>query len=347
MLARYYTGQPFTIFNSELMNSLMGNPKIPLLRTILSLALALVACAQPTPTATVSPLPSPTQTPAAPLVILLAAPESDPNLVAVASELASNYAASNGMQFEQRPLLNPAELPVSLAKLIMLAPDQGAVALASAAPQAQVIAIGFSPGGVVPNLLSIPLSGDDSPKIAFIAGYVAAISAEDWRTGMLYTGGDTSIVNDFVAGAEYFCGSCAPQSPPLSEYPVAAQATDAQNWQSAVDQLLAQSVRVVFLSPEMEANGAGQSLANSGILLIGNGNPSAELANSWIVSIASDSSGALRELLPLALNGQAIEPANSITFTNANPNLFGASRQANVQRVIDDLLTGYIQLPTD
>ncbi|MCL5428781.1 MAG: hypothetical protein M1347_03130, partial [Chloroflexi bacterium] len=138
-------------------------------------AFVLVGCAQAVPTATVTALPSPTPTPADPLVLLLAPPESDASLVAVASELASAYASGAGMQFEQRSLLNPAELPASLAKLIVLAPDPGAATLAAAAPQAQVIALGFSSEGSIANLISLPLGSGQDAQIAFIAGYISAM----------------------------------------------------------------------------------------------------------------------------------------------------------------------------
>ena len=314
---------------------------------ILYLAFIFVGCAQPTPTATPAALPNPTPTPVVPLVILLAPPESDGGLASLAAELASAYASGAGMQFEQRSLLNPAELPASLAKLIVLAPDPGAAALAAAAPQAQVIAIGLSPEGGPSNLVSITPGANDGAKTAFIAGYVAAMTAEDWRTGILFTGASAASVNDFVAGVEYFCGSCVPSSPPFGEYTVAAQAVDAQNWQPAADQLLAQFVKVIYLTPELEASGAAQYLANAGVLLIGQGIPPVELAGSWLVSVTSDPTEELRKLLPLALDGQPLPAANSLSLANSNPSLLSEPRLLNVQRIIDDLLGGFIQTPTD
>lgn len=310
-------------------------------------AFVIVGCAQSTPTTAPTLSPESTPTPSTPLVILLAPPGSDADLATVASEVATAYASANGMQFEQRSLLDPGELPPALAKLIVLPPDPGVMPLAAAASNAQVIAIGFSSGGNPANLTTLALGGNDEAKIAFIAGYIAAMSADDWRAGMMYTAASASNVNDFVAGVEYFCGSCAPFSPPLSEYPVAAQAADAQNWQSAADQLLAQLVNVVYLTPELETSGAAQYLANSGVMLVGNSTPLADLANAWIVSVSSNDSEVLRQLLPMALNGQPTESANSFSLANANSNLFSKSRQANVQSVIDDLLSGYIQLPAD
>jgi hypothetical protein len=250
------------------------------------------------------------------------------------------------MQFEQRKVLNLAELPPSLAKLIVLAPDPGISGLAAAAPQAQVVAIGFSTDTSITNLSSLPLSTNNEAQTAFVAGYIAAITADDWRAGMLYTASGAPNVNDFVAGAEYFCGSCAPILPPLIEYPATAQ-TDIQNWQAAADLLLSQSIKIVYLAPELESSGAAQYLASFGVLLIGSGAPPADLADSWVVSITSDVAGALHQLLPLALDGQPLQSTSSFSLANVNPSLLSESRQAFVHQVIDDLLAGYIQLPTD
>jgi hypothetical protein len=327
--------------------NLMNKISFSISSAIILMAIVLAGCAQPAPTPTAAILPNMTPTSSVPLVILLAPPDSNPVVATAAAEVASTYATSNGMQFEQRSLLNSSELTQSLSKLIVLAPDPGAGALASAAPEAQVIAIGFSPESSPANLINIPLGGIDSAQTAFIAGYIAAISAEDWRTGFLHTASSAQYVNDFVAGAEYFCGSCVPFSPPLNEYPLSAQAADSQSWQSAADQLLAQSVNVVYLSPDLEASGAAQYLAGFGVLHIGSGTPPPELTDSWIVSIGSDSVATLRQVLPLALNGQPFDFSASLTFMNANPDLFGESRQASVQVVFADLTAGYIQLPTD
>lgn len=309
-------------------------------------ALALSACAQQTPTATPTPAPSLTPTDATPLVILLTSPQSETGLSNATFEIVSKYASDHGMQFKHVTVLNPAEMPPSLQKLVVLAPDPGVSALAAAATQAQVITIGFAGDPNFGNITSLPLSGDHESQVAFIAGLIAAMSAEDWRAGVLYTGGRASIVNDFVTGAEYFCGSCDAVSPPYVNYPVIAQA-DAQNWQSAIDLLLSQSVHVVYLTPDLETSGAAQYLANFGALIIGNGAPPPDLANSWLVSISSDPTAALRQLLPLALDGQPLNLVSAISLSNANTDLLSESRMSFVQQVIDDLLAGYIQLPTD
>jgi hypothetical protein len=318
--------------------------------TLAMCALLLAACAfgvNATPTPTLVPAPVVSDTPAPlPLVLLLAPPESDPAIVAVAAEIAASYAAANGMQFEQRSELDGTQLPANLSKLIILEPDPGAAGLAAAAPQAAVVAVGFDPGAEVSNLQILQVAGSGSEEVAFIAGYIAALTAEDWRMGMLHAGESAEQVNDFLAGAEYFCGSCAPVAPPYNDYPQAAAATDAQNWQIAADQLIFQSVRVVYLAPELEGSGAAQYLASYGILLIGGGAPPGDIAASWVASIGGvDAVTAIREQLPLALAGQPLISMTSLSIIHANPNLLSEARLVHLQLIIDDLLAGFIALP--
>jgi hypothetical protein len=280
-----------------------------------------------------------------PLVLLLAPDGSEPVTLAFAADTAAQYAAANGYAFEQRAALTPAELPTNLAVLLILAPDPGATALAAAAPNARVIALGFAPEGAA-NLVSISTETASSNAAAFIAGYIAELTAEDWRAGMLYTPATAGLVEDFIAGGEYYCGACAPVAPPYIDYPSAAQASDPGNWQAAADELLFQSIKVVYLTPELEASGAAQYLASYGVLLIGYGTPPAEISGNWLASINADTSGAVRQQLSDALAGQPLSAASPIAITNAHPGYLSPSRIDYVQVVINDLLDGAIVLPS-
>ncbi len=315
----------------------------------LSLALLLAACSlgAPQPTATIAQVAIASPSPQPALLILLAPPESDTQLAAAAAEIATTFASSHDLQYERISALNASQLPGNLAILIVLAPDPGAAELATAAASAQVIAIGFTPTVEAANLQTLLANGSESGAAAFIAGYVAEMTAPDWRAGMLYSPASAGLVDDFVAGGEYFCGSCAPVAPPYNEYPQAAQAADATNWQGAADQLLAQSVSVVYLAPELENSGAAQYLASFSVLLIGSGPPPADVAANWLATVSADPVAALRQQLPLALAGELVTQSNSLVVSNANAAYLSAARQRNIQMVINDLLFGYIALPGD
>lgn len=277
--------------------------------------------------------------------MLVAPPQADAALTVAAAEMVAAFAAEHQLQFEQRQLLDPAQLPAGLEKLILLAPDPGTAVLAAAAPQLPIITVGFAPDGQFANVTTIGLSGDQDAQAAFIAGYVAALTADDWRAGMLYTAVSAPLADDFLAGAEFFCGACNPVAPPQAEYPQAVQVADAASWQVAADQLLASQIRVVYLPPELEASGAGQYLASFGVLLIGSGTPPEHLAASWLVSIGANPEAFLREQLPLALNGQPFETFYPLVLTHVNLSYLGEGRLSYVQTTMDDLMAGFILLP--
>jgi hypothetical protein len=286
-----------------------------------------------------------TPTASAPLVMLLAPSGSDSTTLDFASDAATFYANANGLAFEQRVSLAPVEIPTNLAVLLILAPDPGAAELAAAAPAARVIALGFEPTPA-PNLVSISTAIASGNTAAFVAGYVAELTAEDWRAGILYTPATASLVEDFVAGGEYYCGACMPVAPPYIDYPAASEASDIASWQTAADQLLIQSIQVAYLTPELEASGAAQYLASYGVLIIGSGSPPAEISASWLASINADTSGAVRQQLSDALAGLPLTQTSAIAVTNPNPAYLSQARLDNIQIVIDDLLSGYLVLPS-
>lgn len=277
--------------------------------------------------------------------MLLAPDGSDAVTVSFAADTASQYAAVNGFAFEQRVVLSSAEIPANLAVLLILAPDPGTVELAAAAPNVRIITLGFTPATAMANVVSISNASASANAAAFIAGYIAELTADDWRAGFLYTPASANLVEDFIAGGEYYCGACAPVAPPYGDYPTSAQA-DTASWQSGADALLVQSVKVVYLAPELEASGAAPYLASFGVLIIGYGTPPAEISSNWLASVNADISGAVRQQLNDALAGQSLTFSSPITVTNAHPGYLSPSRIDNIQIVINDLLAGYIVLPS-
>ncbi len=311
------------------------------------LALLLSACslgaAQPTPT-----LELPTAVPATPTplpgVVLLIAPDgADPGLLAEAQAAASGFAAAQGLQFEQRAAISAGELPTMLQAAVLLGAEAPLQELAAAAPNARFITVGFAPAEPLPNVISLSLgAAAGSQDAAFIAGYIAAISANDWRTGILYGPSDSGLVDPFRAGTAYFCGACVPAGPPNTRYPVAAQATP-DNWQAAVTQFAIDFVRVVYITPEMENSGAAQYLAGAGVLLIGTAAPPAEAAQAWIASVSAQAGESLQAQLQQALAGQTPSAAaGGVAVEHINASLFSQSRLEHVRSVIAELLSGLV-----
>jgi hypothetical protein len=324
------------------------NPKSILGLTIL-LAVLLTACGggATEPTATLPPvvLPSATATTPPPLAILLVPEGADAAVAAESGAILQAYATESGLAYEQRSSLAAAELPANLSLLLALSPTPNLGELAAAAPQARLIALGFDPGTAAANLEIFTLSASSDAQAAFIAGYGAALATDDWRVGVLYSGAEISLANAFVAGAEYFCGSCEPLSPPHQDFPLAQQ-SDPANWQAGADQLLNLGVRTFYLTPAMEIPDLEAYLATWGASMLGAGAPAEAAAGSWMFSVAADPLAALRQGLPAHLRGQDPgELAASLALAHINESLFSTARQTHMQEIISDLLAGYIALP--
>jgi hypothetical protein len=324
------------------------NPKSVLGLTIL-LAVLLTACGGggAEPTATLPPVVLPTATPTTPppLAILLVPEGADAAVAAESVAILQAYSAETGLAYEQRSSLAAAELPANLSLLLALSPTQNLGELASAAPQARLIALGFDPGATAANLEIFALSGSSDAQAAFIAGYGAVLATDDWRVGVLYSAAEISLANAFVAGAEYFCGSCEPLSPPYQDFPLAQQ-SDPANWQAGADQLLSLGVRTFYLTPAMEVPELEAYLATWGASMIGAGAPAEAAAGSWMFSVGADPLAALHQGLPAHLRGQDPgEIGASLALAHVNEAFLSPARQVHMQEIIADLLAGYITLP--
>jgi hypothetical protein len=275
--------------------------------------------------------------------LLVVPPNADPALTAAAAEVASAYAAERGLAFEQRAVLDASTVTANVTKIAYF-PNAGFDPALITSP-VTLVAIGQCDAAAA-NVIALCFGGSASEQAAFVAGYVAALTADDWRLGMLYSPSSAGTADDFRAGAEYYCGSCIPLAPPPGEFPLVVQG-DPANWQTVADELLLNFTRVVYLPPEMAASDAAGYLASFGVLFVGTGQPPEALAANWIASVAADPVAALREQLPTALEGQPATGSSSLTLTNVNGAYISEARLANIQTVIADLVAGYITLPAD
>lgn len=310
-------------------------------------ALLIGACSVGNPAAPETPALPPATAPesdpteAPPLVIVLAAEGANAGLQAEVSQIVETFASENGYRYEARQALTVAELPPETEVVILLGPFDGADELVAAAADVRFIAIGSEGLTESQNVATISVAGATSANAAFVAGYTAAIATDDWRVGVLYGSESAALSDAFAAGVRYFCGSCDPVAPPYAEYPLAAQA-DPLNWQAAADTLLSQSVRTVYLAPELEALEIARFLADWGVLLIGNSAPPEGLEGSWLASVGGDASQALQQL-PALLAGEQTPPADAtLGLSYVNDALLSPAQQENISEIIGDLMSGYI-----
>jgi hypothetical protein len=316
-------------------------------------ALALTACSQvggtteSTAAPSAIPLATQTSTPWPGTALFYASPESDPQLAAEARQILQSYASGQQLIFEELATLPVENITPQTELILLIGPHEGLAELAAAAPQARIIAIGAGQQVEAANLQLLTLSTKADEQAAFITGYIAALSTEDWRIGLIYTVESAHLAEAFIAGMKFFCGSCKPVAPPYVVYPQIEHIADVQNWQPAADLLFSQFVRTVYLTPELETPAIHEYFFNRDLLLVGSRLSDPRISEGWLASVAADSLSTLRQQLPQALAGLPLDGnASPLTLTEINPSYLSDARLRNVQQVIDDLLAGFIALPS-
>lgn len=304
------------------------------------------------PTATFPP--QPTATPANPLVILILPADMPQEESDQYQTLVYNLAQENGMRFQVRNTLSVEELQAELPTLkvvIGLAPDPGLAALAAAAPEVQFLAVdipGLTAGG---NLSTI--GGSDHPvdKQAFLAGYITAMIAPEWRAGILSqrdTPGGESARTAFTNGYRFYCGYC--RSPnftqPSYDYPIIVRIPpDAleSEYLGYAAALLDYMVKAAYIYPDVAKPDVIGYMAQYGVLMVGQELPGEDIRPYWIASIQPNVIPAIQNVFTDLLagrGGQAIP--TPLYLTDVNSNLLTEGKLRLAQEVLDGLQNGTI-----
>lgn len=306
--------------------------------------------ATPGPTDTAAPTVGPTATLPAPLVILVLPADMNEQRAKEYQTAIYDLSQAAGYRFQVLNNLTPADLALepNLKAVIALPPDPGIAGLANVAPGAQFLAVnipGVKPGGNV----SV-LGGDNLPidKVAFMAGYIAAMITQDYHTGVIVRKGspdENKIVTAFHAGHMYYCGLCNPFAGPFEEYPLMSEIPEdakPNEYTAYADLLIRHSVETMFIQPGLETPELMQYLPTVGVLLIGTQSPTKNVSG-WVVTLQPDYLAAVKAAWPdlIAGNGGKAFPA-PLAFTDVNTDLFTIGKQDLAKKTMDDLLAGLI-----
>ncbi len=308
----------------------------------------------PTPTLSSEATP----TPADPLVILILPADLSQSDSDEYQTLIYSLAQENGMRFQVRNTLSAEELQAELPALkivVALPPDPGLAALAAAAPEVQFLALDIPDVTVVSNLSIIGGANQPLDKQAFLAGYIAAMLAWEWRVGILSerdTLDGESARAAFANGYHYFCGSCRNPifSQPRPEYPVVVRIpTDAQESEyiyyaaALLDYNSNFYAKVVYVYPDVATADVFSYLAEDGVLLVGQELPSEDLRPNWIASIQPNVIPAIQSIFPdllAGLGGQTVP--TPLYLTDVNSDLLTEGKLRLAQEVLDGLQNGTI-----
>ena len=307
----------------------MSNPqpfikKLLAIFAVLSFSAALSGCrgSQPNVDGTQETAP-PTATPiptSAPDRAILAAPADVSSIeFAEAQVLIAELAAGSGLEFEIRQEINANEISPDIKIIVFLEQPDNLGSLAANAPETHFVSISgqnWSP----PANGTIILKNED--HVAFLAGYLSALLAPNFRVGGLLVSENTGFNQSFVNGVSYYCGICAAVIYPLNTYPVLSQqpiSSSPANWQAAFNEINASKVNVLFLPADAASAEMGTYLAGMDVAVIGNQAPPEELRSHWVATISSDGLSPLREIWNDLLGGQSGKVVNaSLKISDVN-----------------------------
>jgi hypothetical protein len=263
-----------------------------------------------------------------------------------------NLAQQNNMRFQVLNNLTPTDLSLigsSLRLVIAFPPDPGLEALAAAAPDTQFLAVSIPGLKAASNLSTIAASGPPSDQQAYLAGYIAALLADDYRTGIVAPKGtaqgaaaETASTN----GMHFYCGLCNPAFPPWYNYPLVDEIpSDASVSQVTpyADYLQEHQASVVFVSPQIASPELYNALAQDDLQIIGESLPSSSLKSSWVASLKPDLLSAVQKIFPDLLAGHGGQTLPSpLYLTDVNSDLLSVGKQRLAQQVLGELQAGLI-----
>jgi hypothetical protein len=292
----------------------------------------------------ISPAPASTR-----VVLLGADPTADLYLYESVTNTLDQLSSMDGLTFEVHASLSLEQLDENIRLVVALPPDPGLANLVDNAPQTRFLAIGIPALQPTSNLSVIPAIEESIDKVAFLAGYIAAVVTPDWRVAVISGGGTPSEIiarSSFQNGAIFFCGLCQLSHPPYHPYPLFAAIDSGSGeaaWRPAADDLISRAVRTVYVTPGVENEALLAYLAGEGLQLIGFGPPPEAVRDQWIASVRVNYeqvlSDAWSELLSADSGFRLTLP---LAIEDINQELFTPGRQMLVETILPDLVTGYI-----
>lgn len=260
----------------------------------------------------------------------------------------------NGMLFRREEAWDESRITTQVRGVawIQEAPDMSEIA--PRFPQVHFFVIDVPSAESAANVSVIGRLGGRADQQGFIAGYLAAVITHDWRIGVLTPAGSNAgkaARLGFIHGAIFYCGLCRPVSPPYHQYPVYAEVpigADDSEQRSVVDILLGQAVQSVYVFLPEDGEAILSYLGEKGIHVIGVSEPLVGMEAQWVATVRADWAEALRRAWENFLNhGEGIDIEPPVVILNPNSLLFTPGRQQFVEKVVDELLQGWIDTGVD
>lgn len=252
----------------------------------------------------------------------------------------TEFAAANSIGFETWTALVPDLSGVKV--MVVFGGMDNLAEIAASSPQTQFLIISTA----IPAAGNISTIGADPVHLAFMAGYLAAMTSDDWRSGaLLADDANLGLANAFTNGGQYLCGRCTPQFTPMLSYPqvyALASQSGAAAWTAQAQALWADTnANSIYIDPTADFVEVLDVFPDR--LLFGSNPVSANLSR-YTAILGTDLVPALQTALPELLagaGGKAYTGRVGILINN-NPDVVTPAKQVIFDQVALDLANNQV-----
>lgn len=253
---------------------------------------------------------------------------------------------SAGLTYEKRESLQPGDISSEWKLVIFTVKPDNLNDFLSQAPGTFFIVI---TSDAVQPAANLSVVHTDPARLAFLAGYITELIADDWRGAGLLPN-DTPYANDvkqaFVNGGQYWCGTCSPQHPPYMNFPIEGEQSsgaDWTGWKSQADPLIDNRLSVMYVSQQAAKPELLSYLAAYGIKLLGETTPTQDILGNWVATLGWNITDVITNHWSEFLSGQPGQVYEAgIALTNVSAEWLSAGRLRLVEETAGKLQGGLV-----
>jgi hypothetical protein len=299
----------------------------------------------PAPVETILPAepPTPIPTDAAGRVILATPIGVDDALIASIQPILQELSDGAGFALEVRTDIPTGVVAANWKAIFLLGNLPNQDELAASAPGTRFVAFD---GVDIEPAANVSFLRVNSAYRAFMAGYIGALVAPDWRVGGLLPADNAGLEDAFINGGRYWCGRCGQNAPPFTQFPAvqtAMSGSSALQWQTAVGELVKYNTEVLYVSPEATSPELLISLAGLNMAFVGSQPPPDEVRGKWVATITQDVPAALRGMWPELMDGTGGKAyVVALEVSDINEYYISPGKQRLIKETLEALTTGLI-----
>ena len=253
------------------------------------------------------------------------------------------YAIANNLEFSILDSLDKEK--IQNAKIVFIyEKNENWKQLADEFPDTKFIVVSSQKNDLPDNVIQIQTSSSD---LYFVAGYVSAMLAYDWRVGAIlpsesYDGTTSSQI--FSNGVKFLCGLCSPIYAPVIFFPTVSMIGDSYDTNAinaAYGEIAINRPNTIFLPSKFLIDDVATNLKQNGHIIISDFDVNQVNKELVDIQIGFDIAKALNEILDsnLGIENLVVRPLIYIQDKNS---ILSIGKANYLQQILSDLNKGFI-----